>query len=346
MSNHLHPINPLTFPDWDREVAKFPQAGFFHETAWTRTLVDSYGYAPCFLVREAKPGVSAVVPMIEINSRLTGRRGVCLPFTDFCEPLLAKEDSERELFKQVVAYGKQRKWKYLETRGWSESFGDTDKALRCCEHILDLRRGESGLLKALRSSTRRNIRKAENSGIAVAIENSRQATRAFYRLNCITRKSHGLPPQPWYFFRRVHENVIAANRGFIALARLSGRPVAAAVFFVSGSKAWYKYGASDNAGRSFRPNNLLIWESIRHCLNAGTQWLSLGKTLEENHGLMQFKDGWGGEKTLRHYQQFDIRNAAFTRYPSKVFGIHNRLFSLMPLPALRAVGSLAYGHIG
>lgn len=284
--------------------------------------------------------------MMEINSRLTGRRGVCLPFTDFCEPLCANGDAEQELFEEVVEYGKQRKWKYIETRGWSEGFGDAGKALRCCEHILDLRCGETAILKAFRNSTRRNITRAMKSGVTVGIENSLESTRAFYRLNGITRKSHGLPPQPWSFFENVHTNILAQNQGFIALARVSGRPVAGAVFFVMGAKAWYKYGASDNTARGFRPNNLVIWESIKHCLNAGVEWLSLGKTLEENQGLMQFKDGWGGERLVRFCQRLDMHKGRFTRYPSKVFGVHNRVFSRMPMPALRLVGSALYGHIG
>ena len=50
--------------------------------------------------------------------------------------------------------------------------------------------------------------------------------------------------------------MISIENGFVALASYSNRVVAGAVFFHFGSKAIYKYGASDRNYQHLRANNL------------------------------------------------------------------------------------------
>jgi hypothetical protein len=81
-------VNPLDDPDWDVAVAKFPGASFFHTAAWARVLHDTYQFDPIYFVEKRTDGsISALIPLMEVNSWLTGRRGISLPFTDECAPL-------------------------------------------------------------------------------------------------------------------------------------------------------------------------------------------------------------------------------------------------------------------
>ena len=49
-------------------------------------------------------------------------------------------------------------------------------------------------------------------GLEVALEmticESFESIKDFYRLNCLTRRMHGLPPQPFSFFKKIHEHII------------------------------------------------------------------------------------------------------------------------------------------
>ena len=167
----------------------------------------------------------------------------------------------------------------------------------------------------------------------------------FYRLNCITRKVHGLPPQPLSFFKKIHERVISAEHGFVALASHSNRVVAGAVFFLFGSRAIYKYGASDRHHQHLRANNLVMWEAIRWCAANGFKGFSFGRTEPENKGLLQFKRGWGTREDHLNYYKFDFREKCFL---SKKSGLKTsyHFFRHLPLPLLRLTGSLLYRHVG
>src|SRR3989442_10793821 len=79
-------INPLCDSDWDCLVASHPDASFFHSAAWAKVLNKTYGHAPFYLHFTQHGETVALMPMMEVRSPLTGRRGVCLPFTDSCDP--------------------------------------------------------------------------------------------------------------------------------------------------------------------------------------------------------------------------------------------------------------------
>jgi hypothetical protein len=194
-------------------------------------------------------------------------------------------------------------------------------------------------------SVRRAVRRAQKAGVEVTRHHGLDAVRHFYRLHGITRKRHGLPPPPFGFFRRLHEHVLSEGLGFVALARIGGRPVAAAVFVHFGVKAVLKYAASDRRYQQFRPNNLLLWEAIRWCVADGVLALSLGRTHPDNSGLRRFKSGWGARETNLEYFRYDVRSRAFVAPPDGSRGWHKPVFRHMPGILGRMAGSLLYRHM-
>lgn len=88
--DQIQPANPFEHPDWDEMVIGLPNFSFFHSAAWAKVLVETYGYAPNYFVAKGTNDLRALLPVMEVDSWLTGRRGIALPFTDDCEPLLLK----------------------------------------------------------------------------------------------------------------------------------------------------------------------------------------------------------------------------------------------------------------
>lgn len=196
-----------------------------------------------------------------------------------------------------------------------------------------------------KSSVRRNIRKAEKEGVRVTIERSLDSVAAFYRLHCGTRRHHGLPPQPWAFFRNIHKHIIATGNGFVVLAGIQDRRVAGAVFAVYRGQAIYKYGASDRSFLHLRPNHLVMWKAIRWCCLNGVRSFSFGRTEQKNKGLAQFKRSWGTFESKLRYFKYDPSVSRFTRDKKGAIASHG-LFRLMPLSVLKMAGEISYKHCG
>src|SRR6266540_5852058 len=77
-------LNPLETPGWDNLVLTHPEASFFHSASWAAVLRDTYGHRPHYFCAMKGERLAATLPVMEVNSTLTGRRGVSLPFTDEC----------------------------------------------------------------------------------------------------------------------------------------------------------------------------------------------------------------------------------------------------------------------
>src|SRR5215475_1414626 len=114
----------------------------------------------------------------------------------------------------------------------------------------------------MRSNYRGRIKKACGNDLVVAMLYFPAVMVEYYRLHCLTRKRHGLPPQPATFFQKIQEHIIAGNFGFVTLVSYKGRNIAGAVFFTFGHRAMYKFGASEIAYQHLYPNYLLFWHVI------------------------------------------------------------------------------------
>jgi len=342
----LEVFNPLEFSGWDDLLAGRPEATVFHTASWVRVLHDAYGYRPCCLAAIEQHGFSALLACMEVRSMLTGTRGVSLPFTDSCEPILSKAMDFHELIEAVADYGRKAAWRSLELRIGGTLPADIPASAHYYHHTLDLTKGETEVFKGLRESTRRNIRNSQKQAVQVTLETSEKALPGFYELNCMTRQRHGLPPQPYSFFEKLGTHLLTKGRGLVVSAFHDEELIAGAVFLHFRDRAVYKYGASKIEHQHLRANNLVMWEAIRWYARHGFKDLSLGRTEPENAGLLQFKRGWGATEESLSYARYDFRHSVYVKGAPKVTGLHNRLFAAMPIPLLRLAGKLLYRHVG
>jgi hypothetical protein len=337
-------VHPASQPDWDASLARDPRATIFHSAAWAEVLAGAYGYAPHYFAIHEAGAVKSLLPLMEVNSSLTGRRGVSLPFTDECEPIFSDPDSFKRLVQSATALGRQRGWKYVEFRGGRNLFGYVPASLSFYGHDLALTGGEEQLFGRVDGSIRRAIRKAEKEGVKVEVTDTLEAVRTFYSLLCQTRKRHGLPPQPFALFQNIHRHVLARKLGVLVLATFSGQPIAAGVYFGFGARATYKYGASDARFQHLRGNNLVMWEAIKWHAAQGFQNLHLGRTSLGNDGLRRFKLNWGAAEHPIQYVKYDLRHDRFLADKDESDGWHNQVFRRLPLFISKMAGAALYRH--
>jgi len=337
-------VNPVRQPGWDALLAAQPHSSFFHSAAWARVLAGTYGYAPNYFTIQDAEGLQSLLPLMEVDSWLTGRRGVSLPFTDDSEPFYADADAFKNVLETVTDFGRARKWKYIEFRGGRKLFGDAPASLSFYRHELDLNGDEEQLFGRVDTSVRRAIRKAEKAGVTVEVANTLEAVKIFYVLLCRTRKKHGMPPQPWGFFQNIHEHVLSKKLGNVILAKFEGRPIAAAVYFRTARKAIYKYGASDETLLQLRGNNLVMWEAIKWHARQGCESLHMGRSSLGNEGLRRFKLGWGAVEQPIEYVKYDLRQERFVTDRDESAGWHNKIFNRMPIFLSRLIGAGLYRH--
>jgi Uncharacterized protein involved in methicillin resistance len=341
-------IDPRSSPEWDSFVKSRKDATFFHTTAWVQVLCDSYGFTPRYITLRDKNSIIAGLPVIAVRNIWGKQKAVSLPFSDFCGPLCDSDAEYEALLTCAIDLCKKNKWNDLELRGGQEFLKDKPEWSQCFTHSLDLTKSESDLLAACRDSTRRNINKARNQSIKITHETTMSALHEFYRLNVLTRREHGLPPQPWFFFEKIQQEIIAQGKGFILLAKIGGKFIAGNMFLIFGKKAYYKYGASDIRYQHLRPNNLVLWEGIKKCREYGCEDLNFGRTEMDHTGLLQFKRGFGCSETTINYYLFKPSKNRFIKRGIKMrnLGLRKLIFSRIPISILRIIGNHLYKYVG
>jgi CelD/BcsL family acetyltransferase involved in cellulose biosynthesis len=338
-------INPIEYPAWDELLLTSDQSCFFHTSAWAKVLSESYGYQPLYFTAIEDNTLSGLIALMEIKSFLTGCRGVSLPFTDFCPPVAEDPQVFEKLLAKAIEHGRNANWKSIEFRGGENLFDGTLASASHLTHSLRLDRNDDNVFRNFKSSTRRNIRKSGREDVRVTIDHTRESIDEFYRLNCLTRKKHGLPPQPQRFFQKFFDHIISARQAFVALAKYAGQAVAGGVYLQYREQGIYKYGASDTRFQHLRPNNLVMWEAIKwFCCNGYTRF-NFGRTEPGNEGLLQFKRGWGVSESVLAYFKYDI---AADDFVSEAEGPKTsyRCFKIMPTSLLKLTGNLLYRHVG
>ena len=80
-------LDPLADPRWAAFVRCAPEADVFHHPAWLSLLHEHYRYPMQALCVLEHGEIVAGLPLARVESRLTGRRLVAVPFSDRCVPL-------------------------------------------------------------------------------------------------------------------------------------------------------------------------------------------------------------------------------------------------------------------
>lgn len=337
-------LDPRDDARWLRLVERAPQTTIFHHPLWLGLVARQYRYPiAAAAVLDAGGEAVAGLPVALVASRLTGRRLVALPFSDACPPLVAQDapGDAAERLAAAVEDLRRRHGMPVEVRGAFPALAaPVDRFL---QHRVDLTPGLEEVERGYASQVRRNVRKARREGVEVRRRVDAEALEEFYALHLRTRRRLGVPTQPKAFVRGLAD-VVQHGHGFVSIARLAGRPVAAAVFLHAGATLTYKYGASDPEFQQARPNNLLFADAIAWACEQRLGELDLGRTDLGHEGLSAFKRSWGAAETpLAHTY---AGGPAPSPGPSLAERVLAPVIRRGPALTGRVIGEVLYRHAG
>lgn len=330
--------------NWDSFIDSTSGSGIFHHSAWIGMLAECYGYRPFVVaICDELGNILAGLPMMEVNSVLTGRRWVSLPFSDHCKPLFENILFQRKLFKYIselqIEYGVSR----IEIRG---ALPDADHVHRNSEqvlHLLKLSNDPQEVFDSFHYQVRKkSISRAERDGVKIRWAKDKNDLDTFYRLHLMTRSRLGVPIQPKHYFELLWNNIIDAKLGFILLAYKDSLPIAGSIFLTYKNTLIYKYSASDIEYRKFRANHLILWTAIRWGCEQGQTMFDFGRTDVSDVGLRSFKTSWGANETPLIYSTMAFRPPSKTS--SRLQDIMGTIIRNSPSLVCRITGEILYKH--
>lgn len=280
-------IDPCTDARWQQIITRHP-SDVFHSPAWMTVLSRTYGFSPRALIRLDEDGDPvAGLPFCEVTD-LFPTRLVCLPFSDFCDPLIRHADDWRALSDVWV----ERQHDVLvRCRQVAEPENDDrfQPAKSAIWHGVDLRGSNEENWQRLSGSVRRTIRKGQKSDLTIRPA-ERHELRRFFELHLAVRKNkYRLVAQPFAFFEAIWDAFVAPGNGQLLVA-LKGETMVSGVMYLRWqNRVYYKFNASDPSYLDDRPNDILLWRGITEARTAGAQRLDLGLSDADQPGLLHYK---------------------------------------------------------
>jgi hypothetical protein len=345
---HLDPIHD---PRWAQLVSQHPKASVFHTVAWLKALRRTYGYEPvAFTTSPPTSKLKNGIVFCRIDSWLTGRRLVSLPFSDHCEPLCDSVEDLNSLIRYVQTAIEHQEWKYLEvrpvSRNLSHSVGETDgfASEAYFLHTLDLEPDLKVVFAGFdKDSIQRRILRAERAGLTEKCGSCEELLKQFYQLFLTTRRRQRVPPTPYTWFRNLICDIEEALE--IRVAYKDGRPIAAIITLQFRNVVYYKYGCSDQRFHKYGATPWLFWKAITAAKSRGATELDLGRTAQDNLGLLAFKNRWVPFPKRLVYWRYPYapQHALPNAWKWKVA---KAAFSLVPARIQMIIGRFLYPHVG
>lgn len=323
----------------------------FHTVEWLEALRRTYGYEP-IVITTSPPGgdLRNGVVLCRVNSWLTGRRLVSLPFSDHCDVLVDDDEEASVLLSALEDCLCREKLRYIELRPLRAFWARIDRFQSTYEHHLhqiDLAPDLDILFRNChKSSIQRKIQRAEKEGLTYQEGRSKTLLDMFYRLLLLTRRRHQIPPQP----RRWFENLIecCGDSLKIRVAFKGTRPVASILTITHKKTLVYKYGCSDAQHHQLGGMHLLMWRSIEEAKHQGLHMVDLGRSDRASLGLAVFKRRWGGTHSILRYYRFAAARKGHFEPGGQDWkqAVASRVCSKLPDRVLTCVGEMMYKHVG
>ena len=296
----------LSEKEWEEDLQRFPQAHILQLTGWGK-LKSHFGWKPLRVANE-KAGAQILFRKLPLNLSIAYiPKG---PLGSNWQELWPEVDQlsqeQHAIFLQVEPDAFEGSAKIPEA-AWLEGFNaDNDSIQPRRTSLIDLTGTEEAILAALKQKTRYNIRLAEKKGVTVQLSND---LANFHRVSQVTAERDGFFVHSQDYYQKAYKYFEQGEHVALFEARLDAKPLAYLMLFINGERAWYFYGASDDAYRNLMPAYLLQWEAMRYAKCRGARVYDLWgipdedeATLEENFmartdglwGVYRFKRGFNG----------------------------------------------------
>jgi len=163
----------------------------------------------------------------------------------------------------------------------------------------------------MKQKTRYNIRLAEKKGVTVRLSNDLEN---FHRVSQITAERDGFFVHSQDYYQKAFDYFAQDEHVALFEARLDTKALAYLMMFINGQRAWYFYGASDDAYRNLMPAYLLQWEAMRYAKARGATVYDLWGIPDEDEAtlegtFMTSTDGlWGVYRFKRGFNGRVVRS--------------------------------------
>ncbi|MEB3286055.1 MAG: GNAT family N-acetyltransferase [Vampirovibrionales bacterium] len=334
-------LSPELADAYEGFLKEEPDALLYHSLRYRSFLEALLGASSEYwLVLDNEDQIAGVLPLMRASGSL-GDVLNSLPYYGSNGGILASsvqaEDSLRQHYNQLILAETVAAATLIanpmKSAGQVEGLSHTVTDYRIGQLTSLKNQSIESLLGYFDGSTRRNIKKAERSGVTVSINNT--AWSFLEECHQENMASIGGNAKSHQFFQLVPRYFRANHDYKLYVAEIEGKPVAGLLLFYYNQVIEYYTPVIRQDYRTEQPLAYLIFEAMKDGLQQGYHWWNWGGTWPTQEGVYRFKKKWGAQD-LKYMYYVQINNPAlYEQSPEELLREYPG-FYLLPFEALKS----------
>ncbi|HUL21097.1 MAG TPA: GNAT family N-acetyltransferase [Thermodesulfobacteriota bacterium] len=272
-------------------------ASIFSRTEWSKVLEEGFDSKVVSYCLRKDGKITLALPGIILDFKVMKMFYSNIPYGGFVGemeylpaflPLL--EGSLKKDHIHSLRIAKDSKTQFPEPEGYLKEMAFT--------HLLRLDEiTEESLWENYKKRVRRDVRKAEKSGIRVEEARDLKEVDILFDLYLETMKRN----EAYNVWTRkmlyaIHHHLVKKGEAEFLLAKLGGEVIGGMILLFSPETVYYFFAASAQKYLSLCPNDLLVHHGITLTIRQGKKFFDLMTSHQEDVALMNFKEKWGADK--------------------------------------------------
>jgi FemAB-related protein (PEP-CTERM system-associated) len=330
-------MTPAHALEWDQFVDGHANATFFHRSGWRDIAQDVFGHRTHYLDVRRDGALSAVLPLVEIKSRLFGHALISNAFCVGGGPLANDEASLAEVVGQAERLGRSLAVDYVELRdapAAGPNWLARDNLYAGFEGPIAASEEEN--LKQIPRKQRAVVRKALDRGLTTSID---MGPESFFDLYARTMRDHGTPALPRRYFEQLFA-VFGADCEILTVSS-EGRPVSSVLSYFFRDRVLPYYTGSRLEARTLGANDLMYWALMRRAVERGCTVFDFGRS-KVGTGPYSFKRNWGFEpRPIAHQYRLLGRKTLPDVNPNNPrYALLIQAWRRLPIPVANAISPM------
>jgi len=281
--------------EWDEFASRYTDL-IFYQSVWSQVLQEGLGGQPLYFCLREEGEIVAGLPGILLNFRIFRILYASIPYGNLI--------GEQEYFSPFteILESEFRKRKIDQVRISESPFSKSQlpgdfKSIPAKCTLLDLRGlNKEKIWEGYKKNIRRDVRKAQRSGITIRRGDSRKDANIFYELYLASmERNRAMAKYPLRWFETLYEVLTKKELSAIYIAELNDVAIAGVVLIYSVSSTHYFHNGSQYEFLKLCPNELLVHSSIENAVEKKITFFDFMGSDPSDLSLVRFKEKWGGQ---------------------------------------------------
>lgn len=320
----------------------------FHRPAWLNAVAKGTGNRALVAGIEKGGSLTALLPLVDVRSRLFGKVLVSCGFGVGGGVLAGTSCEADALYALAEDLAGLRGCTTIELRGGPLPVNRSGWTVRHDTHLgyaAPLATSDEDQLLAIPRKQRAEVRKGLAAPLSVSVGSAAGDRRAHYAVYSESVRNLGTPVFPRALFNAVLDAF--GDDADILTVWHDGIPVASVLSLYHRGAVMPYWGGGTRAARGLRANDRMYFELMRHARHRGCNRFDFGRS-KAGSGAADFKKNWGFEGHPLGYASWTAPGAQ-SRDADPTSSRHARRIALwkkLPLPAANLIGPMIARGLG